>query len=68
MTGVVRSTDNRNGLVVDAMVTKADCHGEREAAKVMIDDASQAHEGETTLTLGQIKAMTRRNYSMHCRR
>lgn len=32
-------TDNRNGLVVNAMVTQADGHAEREAAKAMINDA-----------------------------
>jgi len=35
-------TDNRHGLVVNAMVTRADGHAEREAAKVMIHDAHQA--------------------------
>jgi hypothetical protein len=31
--------DNRNGLIVNAMVTQADGHAEREAAKAMIADA-----------------------------
>ena len=35
-------TDNRHGLVVNAMVTHADGHAEREAAKAMIKDARQA--------------------------
>jgi IS5 family transposase len=35
-------TDNRHSLVVNAMVTRADGHAEREAAKVMIHDAHQA--------------------------
>jgi hypothetical protein len=48
-------TDNRNGLVVNAMVTQADGYAEREAAKAMINDARQAHEEETTLTLGADK-------------
>ena len=48
-------TDNRNGLVVNAMVTQADGHAEREAAKAMINDARQSHEQETTLTLGADK-------------
>ncbi len=54
-------TDNRNGLVVNAMVTQADGHAEREAAKAkakakaMINDARQAHEEERTLTLGADK-------------
>ncbi len=29
-------SDNRHGLVVSAMVTNADGHAEREAAKVML--------------------------------
>ena len=37
-------SDNRHGLVVNAMVTDADGHAEREAAKVMINDARQAAE------------------------
>jgi len=35
-------TDNRHGLVVNAIVTRADGHAEREAAKAMIHDARQA--------------------------
>jgi transposase len=42
--------ENRNGLIVNAMVTQADGHAEREAAKAMIADARQAMpEGEITL-------------------
>lgn len=37
------------------MVTQSDGHAEREAAKVMINDARQAHVEETTLTLGADK-------------
>lgn len=48
-------TDNRHGLVVNAMVTQADGHAEREAAKVMINDVRQTHDDETTLTLGADK-------------
>lgn len=48
-------TNNRNGLVVNAMVTQANGHAEREAAKVMINDARQAHNCESTLTLGADK-------------
>lgn len=48
-------TDNRHGLVVNAMVTQADGHAEREAAKAMINDVRQSHEEETTLTLGADK-------------
>ena len=43
-------TENRNGLMVNAMVTQADGHAEREAAKAMIADARQVNpEGEITL-------------------
>ena len=48
-------TDNRHGLVVNAMVTQADGHAEREAAKAMINDVRQTHEDKTTLTLGADK-------------
>ena len=42
--------ENRNGLVVGAMVTQADGYAEREAAKTMISDARAANpEGEITL-------------------
>jgi hypothetical protein len=44
-------TDNRHGLVVNAMVTQADGHAEREAAKVIINGARQARDDETILTL-----------------
>ena len=37
------------------MVTRADGHAEREAAKAMINDVRQAHDDETTLTLGADK-------------
>lgn len=42
--------ENRNGLVVSAMVTQATGYAEREAAKLMISDARAANpEGEITL-------------------
>ncbi|MBC7699994.1 IS5 family transposase [Aquabacterium sp.] len=42
--------ENRNGLIVNAMVTQADGHAEREAAKAMVADARQANpDGEITL-------------------
>ena len=42
--------ENRNGLIVNAMVTQANGHAEREAAKAMISDARHANpEGEITL-------------------
>jgi transposase len=49
-------SDNRHGLVASAVVTVADGHAEREAAKAMINDARQALDDEaTTLTLGADK-------------
>jgi transposase len=42
--------ENRNGLVVGAMVTQANGYAEREAAKLMIGDARAANpEGQITL-------------------
>lgn len=42
--------ENRNGLIVNAMVTQPDGHAEREAAKAMVADVRQANpEGEITL-------------------
>ena len=49
-------SDNRHGLVANAVVTVADGHAEREAAKAMINDARQAlDDPATTLTLGADK-------------
>ena len=49
-------TDNRHGLVVNAMVTHADGYAEREAAKAMIKDARQAvADSKTEVTLGADK-------------
>lgn len=49
-------TDNRHGLVVNAMVTQADGFAEREAAKAMIRDARQATASpDTEVTLGADK-------------
>lgn len=47
--------ENRNGLVVSGMVTHADGHAEREAAKAMIGDAVQAAADGAQLTLGADK-------------
>lgn len=47
--------ENRNGLVVSGMVTQADGHAEREAAKAMIGDAMQAAPKGAALTLGADK-------------
>lgn len=35
-------SDNRHGLVANAVVTQADGYAEREAAKAMVNDARQA--------------------------
>ncbi|MDO8774546.1 MAG: IS5 family transposase [Burkholderiaceae bacterium] len=49
-------TDNRHGLVVNAMVTTADSFAEREAAKAMINDAVQATDHPNAeITLGADK-------------
>ncbi|KAG0163343.1 hypothetical protein DFQ30_000317 [Apophysomyces sp. BC1015] len=49
-------SDNRHGLVVNARLTCADGHAEREAAKVMINDARQAADDEDVeITLGADK-------------
>ena len=49
-------TDNRHGLVVNAMVTHADGYAEREAAKAMIKDARQAVvDPQIEVTLGADK-------------
>lgn len=46
-------SDKRHGLVASAVVTIADGHAEREAAKALIHDARQAlDDPATTLTLG----------------
>ena len=49
-------TDNRHGLVANAMVTTADGFAEREAAKAMINDARQAADNaQAEITLGADK-------------
>jgi transposase len=49
-------SDNRHGLIVNALVTIADGHAEREAAKVMVGDARQVKENpEIEITLGADK-------------
>ncbi len=49
-------TDNRHGLIASALVTTADGHAEREAAKVMVGDARQAKDDpEIEITLGADK-------------
>ena len=49
-------TDNRHGLIANALVTIADGHAEREAAKVMVGDARQVKgDPQTEITLGADK-------------
>ena len=49
-------SDNRHGLIASAMVTTADGHAEREAAKAMINDARQVlGDDEREITLGADK-------------
>ena len=47
-------SDNRNGLIVGAVVTQDDGYAERDAAKAMINDARQAlhDDAYVTITLG----------------
>jgi transposase len=62
-------TDNRHGLVVNAMVTQADGFAEREAAKVMIRDARQATaSADTEVTLGADKGYDAAEFieALHC--
>ena len=48
-------SDNRHGLIANAMVTLADGYAEREAAKVMIADAKQVAGDKAKVTLGADK-------------
>ena len=48
-------SDNRHGLIANAMVTTADGYAEREAAKAMIADAKQAADDKAQITLGADK-------------
>ncbi len=60
-------TDNRHGLVVNACVTRADGHAEREAAKVMINDARQAaDDASAEITLGAGKGYDAQEFIEAC--
>jgi transposase len=48
-------SDNRHGLIASAVVTTADGHAEREAAKAMIADARQVADASAEVTLGADK-------------
>ena len=60
-------TDNRHGLVVNARVTRADGHAEREAAKIMINDARQAvQDASAEITLGADKGYDAQEFIEAC--
>jgi transposase len=60
-------SDNRHGLIANAMVTKADGHAEREAAKAMISDARQAlGDDEREVTLGADKGYDAKEFIDAC--
>ena len=60
-------SDNRHGLIASAVVTRADGYAEREAAKVMIDDARQAlADAQTAITLGADKGYDAQEFIEAC--
>lgn len=60
-------SDNRNGLIASAAVTVADGYAEREAAKVMINDARQAlGDDEREVTLGADKGYDAKEFVAAC--
>ncbi|WP_332775885.1 IS5 family transposase [Polaromonas sp.] len=60
-------TDNRHGLIANAVVTMADGHAEREAAKAMIHDASQAAgDAKAEITLGADKGYDAQEFIDAC--
>jgi transposase len=60
-------SDNRHGLVVSAMVTNADGHAEREAAKVMLNDARQVTDDPSTeVTVGADKGYDAQEFIEAC--
>jgi transposase len=60
-------TDNRHGLVVNARVSRADGYAEREAAKVMINDARQASNNAVAqITLGADKGYDAQEFIEAC--
>ncbi len=60
-------SDNRHGLIASAVVTRADGYAEREAAKVMINDARQAlPEAQTIITLGADKGYDAQEFIEAC--
>lgn len=60
-------SDNRHGLVADAVVTISDGYAEREAAKVMINDARQALDAPACeITLGADKGYDAQEFVETC--
>ncbi len=60
-------SDNRHGLVVSALVSTADGHAEREAAKVMLNDARQATiDPDTEITVGADKGYDAQEFIEAC--
>ena len=56
-------SDNRHGLVANAVVTTADGYAEREAAKAMINDARHAaDDSQAEITLGADKGYDAREF------
>lgn len=59
--------DNRHGLIANAMVTRADGHAEREAAKEMIQAACEsADKGAINITLGADKGYDAKEFIDAC--
>ena len=60
-------SNNRHGLVVSALVSTADGHAEREAAKVMLNDARQAAvDPDTEITVGADKGYDAQEFIEAC--
>lgn len=59
--------ENRNGLIVDATLTRADGHAERTAAKAMIGKVRQANPG-AAITLGADKGYDAAEFVAELRR
>ena len=60
-------SDNRHGLIANAMVTTADGYAEREAAKVMINAACEAASDDTiNITLGADKGFDAKEFIEAC--
>ncbi|WP_213769318.1 transposase, partial [Caballeronia sp. dw_19] len=60
-------SDNRHGLIASAVVTLADGYAEREAAKVLINDARQALGDPTReITLGADKGYDAAEFIKAC--